>query len=119
MEKVKLASLLLRIGLATVFAYAAISSFLMPDNWVGYFPQFLRHLVPQSILLTGFSVYESVLALWLLIGKQAFAAAILSTLTISGIIFTNIAQLDVIFRDFAIVFASLALAALNFKKYQS
>ena len=37
----KLAQALLRIGLAFVFLYAAISSLMHPDEWVGYLPSFL------------------------------------------------------------------------------
>src|SRR5579871_4578312 len=108
--KTKFGFFFLRAAIASVFAYAAVASFLAPDNWVGYFPVFLRHLIPQQVLLTGFSIYELVLAGWLLSGFQTFFAALLATCTLGGIIFANLSQLDILFRDFAIVLSSLSLA---------
>lgn len=107
---------LLRSAIASVFVYAAIASFVTPDNWIGYFPLFLRHLIPQSLLLTFFSVYELVLAIWLLTGKYTFFAAILAAVTLSGIIVFNIDQLDIVFRDLAIILAALSLATFTYKK---
>src|SRR5258708_22543227 len=103
MNQKQIAFLLLRIAIASVFTYASIASFVIPDNWIGYFPAFLRHLVPQQILLSGFSLYEIALAIWLLSGKFTFYASILACLTLFGIVVFNFDQLDVVFRDFAII----------------
>src|SRR5579863_2998872 len=116
MNQKTLAFSLLRCAIASVFAYAAIASFITPDNWIGYFPLFLRHIIPQSLLLTGFSVYELTLAVWLLTGKFTFFAAILAAVTLSGIIIFNIDQLDIVFRDFTIILAALSLAVFTYKK---
>jgi uncharacterized membrane protein YphA (DoxX/SURF4 family) len=112
----RLAFFFLRAAIASVFAYAAIGSFLTPDNWIGFFPSFLRQLVPQPLLLSGFSVYELFLAVWLLSGKYTFYAAILAALTLSGIIVFNYDQLDIIFRDFAIILSAISLAIFTYKK---
>jgi len=112
----KLAFFLLRAALASVFAYASIASLITPDNWIGYFPPLLRNLVPQHLLLGGFSLYEIILACWLLSGKFTFYAAILSALTLSGIVLFNFSQLDVVFRDFAIILSALSLAVFTYKK---
>lgn len=109
----RLPSFLLRIGLAIVFGYAATASFLDPIAWQGYFPRFLRELIPANILLTTFSIYEILLALWLLSGKYTYYAAILASITMAAIVLPNLNQLDVIFRDIAILFAALALAMLH------
>jgi uncharacterized membrane protein YphA (DoxX/SURF4 family) len=116
MNQKSFAFFLLRAAIASVFAYASIASFITPDNWIGYFPLFLRHLVPQPILLTGFSLYEFALAVWLLSGRFTFYAAILSLLTLSGIIVFNITQLDIVFRDFAIILSAASLAVFSYKK---
>lgn len=108
----KQAMLLLRIGLAFVFLYAALSSFLEPLNWVGYIPSWVRGIVPEELLLTGFSVFEIVLALWLLSGKYTFVAALVSAGVLFGLTVVNLAILDVVFRDVGLVFAALALALL-------
>jgi len=116
MKQNNLALFILRTAIASVFAYAAISSFITPDNWIGYFPSFLRHLIPQNILLTGFSIYELALAVWLLSGKFTFFAALLSVLTLTGIIVVNFDQLDILFRDFAIILSAVSLAVFSYKK---
>ncbi len=116
MSQKQLASFLLRCAIASVFVYAAVASFLTPDNWIGFFPIFLRHLFLQNILLGGFSVYELVLALWLLSGKYTFFAAIFSALTLSGVVIFNLDQLDIVFRDFAIILAAASLAVFTYKK---
>ncbi|HUZ92750.1 MAG TPA: hypothetical protein VNG29_01995 [Candidatus Paceibacterota bacterium] len=109
-----LVSFLLRIGLASVFLYAAVAAFIEPDAWIGYLPIFLRHIFPANLLLAGFSTYEALLSLWLLSGKKAFYAALLAAITLVGIIVANIGALDIVFRDFAIFFSALALAALSY-----
>ncbi len=110
-----LVSFLLRVGLATVFFYAAIASFLEPENWVGFFPLWMRAILPGTVLLPMFSVYEIALSLWLLSGKRAFEAALLAAATLFAITVTNIGALDIVFRDIAILFAALALAVLHRK----
>lgn len=117
MKKEKVVSFLLRIGLASVFGYAAIAAFFDPVSWVGYFPQFMRQIIPENILLTVFSIGELVLTLWLLSGKFLFFAGTLSATLMLGILFTNFSILDVVFRDIAIFFTALALAYLETKDH--
>jgi len=109
MKHERLVSFLLRVGVATVFLYAAIAATLDPSSWIGYFPQFVRELFPVAILLTLFSLYELIIALWILSGKRILIPAILAAVTLGAIIVTNITLLDVVFRDVAIFFAALAL----------
>lgn len=109
----KLASLFLRIGLAFVFLYAAIESLLNPGVWAGFLPVFLTSMIPAGPLLTGFSVYEILLAGWLLWGARVRYAAILAAITLAGITFVNLAAIDTVFRDVGLIFAALALAALG------
>lgn len=104
-----LASLMLRIGLAAVLVYASVSSFITPADWIGFFPHFLTSRVSSTVLLHFFSVYELLLAIWLLSGMFIKYAATLAALTFSGIILTNTGLLIVTFRDITMVFASLAL----------
>lgn len=112
-KKINLALFLLRVALATVFLYAAIASFLEPDSWIGYFPDWMREVIPAKILLAGFSIYELALALVLLSAKFTKYAAWLAALTLAAIVIQNYSQLDVIFRDLGLLFAALALAALS------
>ncbi|MEK7619114.1 MAG: DoxX family membrane protein [Patescibacteria group bacterium] len=109
------ASWLLRIGLALMFAYAAVGSFLQPDSWVGYFPLWMRGLVPENVLLSGFSIVEIGVALWLLSGRALKWASLVSVAMLSGIVIFNLSLFDVIFRDVGLVFAALALFFLSKK----
>lgn len=103
---------LLRLGIAFTFFYAAIFSFLNPNDWVGFFPIFLRELFGAQ-LLNIFSFYELILGFWLLSGKYGFAASLISAATIAGIVVFNLGALDIVFRDVGLFFAALALAVLN------
>ncbi|HKX23938.1 MAG TPA: DoxX family membrane protein [Candidatus Saccharimonadales bacterium] len=102
-------SLLLRLGLAIVFLYAAVSAFLVPDEWVGYLPQFMRDIVPADVLLPIFSIYELTLAVWLLSGLYVKYAALLVAATLAGIVAFNFQLFAISFRDIALIFAAVAL----------
>ena len=108
-KKEVLVSFLLRIGLAFVFFYAAISSLLFPENWIGFFPSFLK----LNWILFLFSVYEILLGLWLLSNKYVFYASIISALTLFFIVAFNLTLFDLVFRDVAIFFMAVALATLS------
>lgn len=109
LKKTNLTSILLRVGLATVFIYAALSSFKNPQDWIGYLPQFAKDQISGNTLLHIFSAYELVLALWLLSGKYIKYAALLSAATLSGIVLFNFSLFAITFRDVGLIFASLAL----------
>src|SRR3989344_2236731 len=109
MDRKHLVSFFLRLGISAVFLYAAIASFLTPSNWIGFLPGWLKNIIPATFLLFAFSVYEIILSLWLLSGKKIFYAGILASITLFLIIVTNISELDILFRDIAILFSSIAL----------
>lgn len=112
-------ALLLRAGLATVLLYAAISSFVSPEDWIGYFPEFLTDMVDAELLLKLFSLFELGLAAWLLSGWRTELAGLACAVTFSGIVLANLTLLEITFRDVALVFASLALAALGWQHKQA
>lgn len=114
-----LPALLLRVGLATVLAYAAISSFASPEDWVGYFPGFMTDLVDSDLLLKLFSMLELSLAVWLLSGWRLELAGLACAVMFSGIVAANLALLEITFRDIGLVFASLALAAIEWQRKQT
>jgi uncharacterized membrane protein YphA (DoxX/SURF4 family) len=116
MNNAKWVIILLRVSIASVFLYAAVASLVTPENWIGYFPNFLRDLFPTTLLLIGFSIYEILLCVWLLIPWKTFYAAGLASATLAGIIITNIGLFDIVFRDLAILGAALALAVAYFPK---
>ena len=105
--------LLLRVGLALSFLYPAFSSLLEPTNWIGFFPMFLRALIPDPALLYVFAGYEIVLGLWLLSGKKLFISSLISFATLAGVLVFNLGALDLVFRDVGLSFAALALVFLR------
>jgi uncharacterized membrane protein YphA (DoxX/SURF4 family) len=108
-SKQKWVALLLRVGLASVFAYAAISSFVTPSDWVGFLPRFALHIGSTEVLLKLFSSFEIMLALWLLSGKLVKYAALVSAVLLAGIVVLNPKLLPITFRDVGLAFAAAAL----------
>jgi len=102
--------LLLRIGLAFVFTYAAIAAFLNPSAWIGFFPTFIRDIFPDSLLLSGFSIAELVIAVLLFFKKTVFYTSLASAILLLGMILFNLGSLDIVFRDVGLLFAALSLA---------
>ena len=111
----KIAIILLRLGLAFVFFYAAIASFISPDSWVGFFPIFIRNILPAQFLLIAFSFYELVLGFWLLSGKWAVISAALAAASLLGIVVFNFGVMDIVFRDIGLFIAASALLFLHRK----
>lgn len=116
MDKTRPMLILIRIGLAFVFFYAAIASFIEPLNWIGYIPQFMRNIISGNILLPGFSIFEIILGLWILSGKKLFYSSLVASLTLFGIIIFSLNQFDVTFRDVSILLTALGLSAYSYKK---
>jgi uncharacterized membrane protein YphA (DoxX/SURF4 family) len=116
MNNPKAVLILLRLSIASVFLYAAVAATLQPDNWADYLPTPVRNTLGDSLALTLFSIYQVVLALWIIVGKKTFYAAGLAALTLLAIISANFHQTDILFRDFAIFFAALALAVGSHEK---
>jgi uncharacterized membrane protein YphA (DoxX/SURF4 family) len=111
--RTKKVSLVLRLGLALVFLYAGIASLINPTNWIGFIPAFIANESTRSVLLLGHSIFNIVLGLWLLSDKKIFYASTISVIFLIGIILTNLASIDIIFRDVAILFMAIALGVLN------
>lgn len=112
-DKVKLAALVLRLGLAFVLAYAAIAGWRQPAAWVGYLPAIATNHFDARTLLKIFAVYELIVAAWLLINWRVRYAAILVGLTMVGAIFSNLQVFVITFRDVAIACAAGALFLLT------
>jgi uncharacterized membrane protein YphA (DoxX/SURF4 family) len=101
--------LLLRAGLALMFIYAAISSTTNPNDWIGYLPEVMREHFNAHALLHVFSVWEAVLAIWLLSGQYVKWAALAVAATLGGIVVANFSLFAITFRDMALMLCALAL----------
>lgn len=106
----------LQFGLAFVFLYAAYAQFVRPQDWIGYFPSYVRGYIPNTLLLNLFSAGEVALALWVLSGWRIYIASLLAAAAFLGITVTNLSVLDVTFRDVGLAAAALALAVLTMPK---
>lgn len=103
----------LRLGIGTVFLYATLSAFLQPSLWVGFLPRWLTAFLNENILLFLFALYQITLSVWLFSSWKTDKAALVAALTLLVIIIVNISLLDIVFRDLAIFFSSLALVQLS------
>jgi hypothetical protein len=106
---------LLQLGLAFVFLYASISALTSPATYRSYIPSVWAEWSPPTthLLLRAFAVYELALAVALLTRRFCYQASLLSAVTLLGIIGLNADAFEVLFRNVAITFAALALAALR------
>ena len=108
-------SFFLRIGLAFVFIYVAVSAFFNPESWIGFIPGFLGSSVTRGYLLFSHEITNLVLGLWLLSGKKTFYAALVACVVLAGIVLTNLNSFLIVFRDVGLFFAAVALAVLSRK----
>ena len=108
-QRAELPTLLLRIGLAFVFAYAGISALRFPEAWIGFVPGIVTHFVGAKVFLTLISILQLLLAGALLIGKYVRYAAILATLFLLGLTLFNLSSLIVTFRDVGLICMAAAL----------
>lgn len=113
------ARILLRVALAFTFLYAAFGAFIEPLNWIGYFPAWMQHIVPQEILVLLFSLYEIILAAWLVWGKGLLYASLAASASLFAITVVNVAVFDVVFRDVGLGLAALALAVASMHKFRN
>ena len=109
-------SFFLRLGLAFVFMFAAVSAFLIPEAWIGYLPNFLGNDITKGYFLFVHDVFGSSLGLWLLSGWRTFWAAVVSALLLAGITLSNLGAFLIVFRDIGLFFAAVALAMLTKEK---
>jgi len=110
MSGARAAHVLLRIGVAFAFLYPPVRAVFDPVSWLSYFPQFIRGLpIDPLVLLHGFGAIEVVLALWILFGRHIRVPAALATLMLLAIVAFNWADIDVVFRDLSIALMTLAL----------
>ncbi len=115
MASIQKASVVLKIGLAFSFAYAAVGSMTNPDAWLGFFPTPVLQLIPASILTYGFALTEILIALSLLVCKDVLVVAWISAVLLLGIVVFNVGALDIVFRDVSLALAAVALAFLHTK----
>ncbi len=65
------------------------------------------------MLLHGFGIFEVALALWILSGKKIFYPCVIAAVMLLGIVYFNMAQFEVLFRDLSIAALCLGLAFMH------
>jgi hypothetical protein len=108
---------LLRFGVAFTFLYASISAFINPDPWLAYFPDIMRSLVSDSILLMSWGTVELVIGLWLLSGYRIFIPSIAAAGLMLGVFMFDFASFHIIFRNVCILATSISLAIISNPHY--
>lgn len=108
-------ALCLRLGLAFVLAYAAISSLRTPSAWLYFVPHLVTSFISADLFLKLFSIFQLVLAAALVIGRFVRYAAALTALSIAGLVVFNLGTLLITFRDIGLVFMAVALFFLELK----
>jgi hypothetical protein len=103
-------SFVLRIGVAFVFVYPSIAAVQDPASWIGYFPMFLRNMIPMVPLSLSFAAFELILAVWIISGKKIFLPSVVASLLLISIVAFNIEKFPTLFRNVAILSATIALA---------
>ncbi len=108
-------SLILRVGLALVFLYPAISAIIDPIAWVGFIPSFISSIINPVTFLHIHSVIELILVVWFISGWKNFYPSVIAAIFALTIVLTNLGAFALVFRDIAIIFMAIALAVLSWK----
>ena len=105
---------LLQIGLAFVFLYAGISSFIKPLDWIGFVPSWVSMFgVTRTVALHMHAVIEILLGLLFLTNFKIRFVAIIAAADLLAIISVNgfsPAIFTTTFRDVGLFFMALFLA---------
>ena len=81
---------ILQVGLAFTLLFAGISSFLYPNDWVGFVPLFVEKFkVSQLMALHIHAVVEIILGLLLLTNWQLKLVALVAALDMAAILIVN------------------------------
>ncbi|MBI2013695.1 MAG: hypothetical protein HYS87_02630 [Candidatus Colwellbacteria bacterium] len=113
MVNLNLVSFILRAGLGVVFLYAAIDAYLNPSAWEFFIPAFITNIIPSTTVLFAHSIFQTSLAVWLLSGRHTRGAAIVSVVVLASIVVFNLGELQILFRDIAIIAMAIALYFVN------
>lgn len=107
------ASMIIRVGLAAVFLYAAIDAFKEPNAWISFIPAFSTKFIAAKTALDLISVFQIGVAIWLVTGKYLTYAALTAIGLLAGIMVFNPETFLVTFRDIGLIAAAAALIFLD------
>jgi len=99
---------LIRVGLAFVFLYAAIAALMTPASWIGFLPTWFDTIINPETLLFVFSLFEILLAVLILFWSSPYPGGV-ATLLFIGMILPNTGAMEIVFRDVGLMFMALTL----------
>lgn len=111
--RIVFATIMLRLGLAFCFAYAAVAGVLAPNAWAAFFPPVVRNLLPTRTLIIIFGIYQIILAVFILFKRNVTWPALIASLTLLLITFLNLQAFETVFRDVGLAMAALSLFAMG------
>ncbi len=108
---------LLRFGVAFTFLYASISAFINPAPWLAYFPQFMRTMAGDELLLITWGIGEVIIGVWLLSVYKIFLPSIAASGLLLGIFIFDFGSLHITFRNVSILCTAISLAIISNPHY--
>jgi hypothetical protein len=116
----KWAKIFLRVGLAFVFVWVGLKSWLEPDSWIGFVPLWLENALPISLalFLKIHAVFNLVLGFWLLSGRWLIVVAAIASFYILTVLVAAGIN-DITFRDIGLLGASVALLIIQAEERES
>lgn len=113
MNTLRAVDLLLRLGVSFALLYPPFNAFLDPYQWLGYFPSFVMDVVPNMLLLYGFSMLLIVAGLWVLSGKHIFIPSVFSVVVFVLVVLLNLGDFQTLFSTVSVVCMAIALTLLH------
>lgn len=109
----KYSTVLVRLGIAAVFLWFGIDKFIHPINWIGWVPDWMKALIPVSMLTFMYfhGAVETLVGVLLVVGYKVRFAALVASITIVGVLLAMIGtgQAEMMLRDAGLLAASLSL----------
>ena len=99
---------ILRIGMALVFFYFAISQILAPQDWTGYLPEFLQNTTNPVMFIYANIAFELIFGTLLILGIFTRIASLLLGLHLLGISIA-LGWNAVAVRDYGLTIATLVI----------
>lgn len=115
MSSQNLSTLVLRIGIASVYLWFGIQQFFYVDDWIGYLPEWTSKIsfLTQTQFIYANATLEVVLGTFLLVGFFTRISAFILAIHLAAITY-DVGFTAVGVRDFGLTLATLAIALSPF-----
>ena len=119
-HRIKIASLLLRLGVGGVFFWFGVDKFLHPQAWTAWVPSWMPGMIglDPTMFIYVLGIIELVLGGFVLVGRFLRLAALGCAVALAGIV-ASLPWSDISVRDLGLLAAALALFFLAEKKHKA